>query len=179
MSELIALKSKGDTPTQYQNTPISKLLEYHNFQKPLDEIEVPELIVGTCVDNRIQLRFPRKFAYVIRAGGANMKYNEFKLSYAIAMGNIQHMALIGHNYCGMSNLVKRKDQFIQGLVKNAGWSVQQATNQFEKDSPDSEIGNEIDFILSETNRLRKLYPKITIAPLMYNVEDNLLYFIKE
>ena len=40
-----------------------------------------------------------------------------------------------------------------------------------------EIGNEIDFVMSETDRLRKRYPKIKIAPLYYRVEDNQLYCI--
>ena len=42
-----------------------------------------------------------------------------------------------------------------------------------------EIGNEVDFILSEVKRLRLRYPKIVIAPLLYRVEDNRLYLIKE
>ncbi len=42
-----------------------------------------------------------------------------------------------------------------------------------------EINNEIDFTLSETQRLRQRYPKVQIAPMYYKVEDNLLYMIKE
>jgi carbonic anhydrase len=42
-----------------------------------------------------------------------------------------------------------------------------------------EINNEVDFILSETARLRLRYPKIVIAPMYYKVEDNLLYMIRE
>ena len=178
MNRLTTISSARKIPSIYQNSPISKLLEYQNFQKTLDISEKPELIIGTCIDNRIQLRIPRKFAFVVRAGGANMKYNEFKISYAIALGNIQYMALIGHNQCGMSNLIQRKDQFIQGLVKNAGWSIEQAKEQFEKESPYSEIGNEVNFILQETNRLQRLYPKIIIAPMIYLVEDNRLYLVQ-
>ena len=178
MIPLTTINSAKEIPSKYQNSPISKLLEYHNFQKPLNASEKPELIIGTCIDNRIQLRIPRKFAFVVRAGGANMKYNEFKISYAIALGNIQHMVLIGHNQCGMSNLIERKDQFIQGLVKNAGWSIQQAEKQFNTESSESEIGNEVDFILQETNRLQKLYPKIIIVPMIYLVEDNRLYLVQ-
>ncbi len=177
MDPLTTINSVKEIPSKYQNSPISKLMEYQNFQKTLDISEKPELIIGTCIDNRIQLRIPRKFAFVVRAGGANMKYNEFKISYAIALGNIQHMALIGHNQCGMSNLIERKDQFIQGLVKNAGWSIQQAQKQFNTESAESEIGNEVDFIIQETKRLQVLYPKLEIAPMLYNVDDNLLYFI--
>ena len=179
MNQLMSIKSLLDIPAQYLKTPISRLLEYHNLEKPLGVCENPEMIIGTCVDNRIQIRFPNNFAYMVRAGGANMKYSSFKISYAIAVGGAKYMALIGHSQCGMSNLNNRKDLFIQGLVKNAGWSLQQAEEHFVKDSPDSEIGDEIVFVLKETNRLRKLYPKIIIAPLMYLVEDRMLYFIKE
>ena len=42
-----------------------------------------------------------------------------------------------------------------------------------------EVSNEKEFVLSETLRLRQRYPKITIAPLYYLVDDNQLYFIDE
>lgn len=46
-------------------------------------------------------------------------------------------------------------------------------------APMFEIENETSFLLSETKRLREKYPKILIAPLFYNVDDNLLYLVKE
>ena len=46
-------------------------------------------------------------------------------------------------------------------------------------APIFEIGNEIDFVLSEAKRLRLRYPKIQVVPLFYRVEDNLLYLINE
>jgi carbonic anhydrase len=42
-----------------------------------------------------------------------------------------------------------------------------------------EINNEVDFILSETQRLRQRYPKVQIAPMYYKLEDNQLYMINE
>jgi carbonic anhydrase len=42
-----------------------------------------------------------------------------------------------------------------------------------------EIGNEIDFIISEAIRLRLRYPKIIIVPMLYQIEDNRIYLIKE
>jgi carbonic anhydrase len=79
----------------------------------------------------------------------------------------------------MVNLVARKDQFVQGLVDNAGWEREWAAEHFMHFAPMFEIGNELDFILSETKRLRLRYPKIEVAPLFYRVEDNLLYLIRE
>jgi carbonic anhydrase len=131
------------------------------------------------MDNRKHLHIPDNFAYIIRSGGANLKYSEFKVSYAIAVGNVSHIALIGHNQCGMVNLVARRNEFIDGLVKTAGWKRETAEEHFMQFAPLFEIGNEKNFILTETTRLRLRYPKVTIAPLLYLVEDNKLYLIEE
>ena len=37
----------------------------------------------------------------------------------------------------------------------------------------------IDFALSETKRLRQRYSGVQVAPLLYRVEDHLLYWIRE
>lgn len=108
-----------------------------------------------------------------------MRYSEFKVSYAIAVGQIKHIALIGHNHCGMVNLISRKDEFIKGLVDIAGWKKEEAEEHFRHFAPLFEIGDETAFILSETKRLRLRYPKIQIVPMIYLVDDNKLYFIKE
>jgi carbonic anhydrase len=79
----------------------------------------------------------------------------------------------------MVNLLSRKDEFIKGLVENAGWEKEKAEEHFKHFEPIYEIGSETDFILSEAKRLRLRYPKIKIAPLLYLVEDSKLYFIKE
>ncbi len=177
--KLIALQAIEDLPEQYRNTSISRLVEYHNLNRPFDQYNKAELLVGMCMDNRKQLRIPDKFTYIIRTGGANLRYSEFKVSFALAMGSIRHIALIGHNHCGMVNLISKKEDFIEGLVDTAGWEREKAEEQFNQFAPMFEISNEVDFILSETIRLRAKYPKITIAPMMYLVEDNRLYLIDE
>ena len=179
MDRLIKIEAAFDIPKQYINTPIGNLLEYHNLNKPFSVYKTAELLIGMCMDNRKHLNIPDNFAFIIRAGGANLRYSEFKVSFAIAVGGVKHIALIGHNHCGMVNLVSKKNTFVEGLINNAGWTKEQAEEQFMNFAPMFEIGNEIDFILSETVRLRKKYPKIKIAPMMYLVEDNRLYLIKE
>ncbi len=179
MKRLIDISKPEDIFPEYRNTPIGLLLEYHNLERKPDTYTQAQLLVGMCMDNRKHLHIPDNFAYIIRAGGANLRYSEFKVSYAIAVGNVQHIALIGHNNCGMVNLVSKKDQFINGLVEKAGWEREWAEEHFMHFSPMFEIGNEIDFVLSEAKRLRLRYPKIMIAPMHYKVEDNRLYLINE
>ncbi|HEY4613816.1 MAG TPA: carbonic anhydrase [Bacteroidota bacterium] len=164
---------------QYRNSPIGKLLEYHNLNRPFDTYSSAELLVGMCMDSRKHLRIPDNFAFILRAGGGNLRYSEFKVSYAISIGGVKAIALIGHTNCGMVNLQERRELFVRGLVENAGWQQEAAEEHFQKFSPMFEIGNEIDFVLGEAKRLRLRYPKILVAPLMYRVEDNLLYLVKE
>ena len=177
MNRLITISNHNDIFPEYQNTPIGLLLEYHNLNRTFDNYAVAQLLVGMCMDNRNQLRIPNNFSYILRTGGGNLRYSEFKVSYAIAVGKVKHIALIGHSNCAMVNLYSRKDIFIDGLVEYAGWDRALATDHFMHFSPMFEIGNEIDFLLTETKRLRLRYPKVTIAPMYYMVEDNFLYLI--
>jgi len=111
-------------------------------------------------------------------GGANLRDIEFYISYTIAVGGVEHIALIGHTQCRKVNLEGQKEQFAQGLSARAGWDPKMAEDHFMQDLPGFEIGNEIDFILSETQRLQLRYPKIKVALLLYKLEDHLLYWIQ-
>ena len=177
MDRLIGINTIGDIPAEYQDTPIGLLVEYHNLNRPHNPFNKAQLLIGMCMDNRKHLKIPDNFAFIIRSGGANLRFSEFKVSYAIAVGKVSHLALIGHTNCGMVNLISRKSEFVDGLVNQAGWTKQRASDQFTRYAPLFEIGNEVDFVISEARRLKMEYPKITIAPMMYLVEDNRLYFV--
>jgi len=175
--KIIPVIKKKDIPREYRSNPIGLLLEYHNLNRQFDIYSQARLLIGMCMDNRKHLHMPDNFAFIIRSGGANLRYSEFKVSYAIAVGQVRHIALIGHNHCGMVNLISRKKEFINGLVNGAGWDRKAAQEHFMNLAPIYEIGNEIDFIVSETSRLSKAYPRIKVAPLYYRVEDGRLYLI--
>lgn len=179
MKRLLTISTLDDIPEPYRETPVGLLLRYHNLGQPHDRYDSAQLLIGMCMDNRNQLRIPNNFSFIIRAGGANLRYSEFKVSFAIAVGGITHMALIGHNHCGMVNLVSRREQFIAGLVERGGWEREMAAQHFNHFAPLFEIGNEIDFVLSEAQRLRLRYPKIQVCPMLYLVEDNRLSLIRE
>jgi carbonic anhydrase len=179
MERLIEILKKEDIPSQFTDTPIGLLLQYHNLDKPYADYTSAQMLIGMCMDNRKHLHIPENFAYIIRTGGANLRYSEFRVSYAIAVGGVHYIALIGHNNCGMVNLLARKEQFITGLVANAGWSREEAEDHFYHYEPIHEIGNETDFVCSEAKRIRLRYPKITVVPMIYKVENNKLYLVIE
>jgi carbonic anhydrase len=168
-----------DIPAPYRDTPIGRLLEYHNLNRPLDDYQQAELLIGMCMDNRKMLRIPDNFAFVLRTGGGNLRYSEFKVSYAVAIGRVQAIALIGHTQCNMRNLMSRRQEFVDGLVVQGGWEREWAEAHFMNFAPMFEIGDETDFVLSEARRLRQRYPRVLVAPLLYRVEDNRLYLVRE
>ncbi|MGD9931587.1 MAG: carbonic anhydrase [Mangrovibacterium sp.] len=170
MTKLIEVHATSDILPEYRNTPIGLMLEYHNLNKTFCKYDQAQLLIGMCMDNRKNLWIPENFAFIIRSGGANLFYHEFQVSYAIAVGDLRYIALIGHNKCGMVGLDERKREFISGLVKNAGWKEESAENHFENLSPFFEIGDAIEFLVAEANRLRKRYPNVKVAPLYFNVD---------
>ncbi|MEK7819408.1 MAG: carbonic anhydrase [Bacteroidota bacterium] len=179
MNRIVKISSAEDIFPEYRNTPIGLLLEYHNLNKQFEEYAKAQLLIAMCMDNRKHLHMPDNFAFIIRSGGAHLLNNEFKVSFAIAIGDVKHIVIIAHNNCGMVDLISRKEQFINGLVDNGGWKKDTAEKHFNEFAPKFNIENEIDFVISEASRLRVRYPKITVAPMHYNVEDSQLYLIDE
>lgn len=178
MNRLVEINTYKDIPLTYRNTPISDLLEYHNLNRSLDSVEKAKILIGMCMDNRKTLRIPDNFAFILRTGGGNLRYSEFKVSYAVSIGEVEAIALLAHNQCGMVNLVSKKEAFIEGLIRS-GWEREFAEQHFMNFAPHYEIGNEIDFVLVEAQRIRQRYPNLLIAPLYYRIEDNSILLVRE
>ena len=178
MVESLPVNYREDILPQYAATPIGLLLEYHNLGRAQGALSRPQLLIGMCMDSRKSLRIPNDFAFVLRTAGANMRDNEFRISYAIAVGGVHTIALIAHTDCGMARLEERRDQFINGMVENAGWDRARAEQHFADSAPKFGIRDEVDFVMREADRLRGIYPAVLIAPLLYKVEDDLLYQLR-
>ena len=175
MTEILPVNYRSDILPEYQGTPAGLLLEYHNLDRALGSGPGRQLLIGMCMDSRKALRIPPDFAFVLRTAGANMRDNEFRISYAIAVGGVQTIVLIAHTDCGMAQLAKRHDQFIEGMVTNAGWDRARAERHFAESAPKFGIRDEVEFVVQEAARLRGIYPRIHVAPLLYRVDDDLLY----
>src|SRR2546421_443624 len=86
MERLIPVKAEPDILPAYRKTPIETLLAYQNLNRPHGVHDKAELLIGMCMDNRKHLRVPENFAYILRSGGGNLRYSEFKVSYAVVIG---------------------------------------------------------------------------------------------
>ncbi|MFW6079143.1 MAG: carbonic anhydrase [Gemmatimonadota bacterium] len=180
MDRLIAVDVPGDVPSEYRDSAIGRLLAYHNLGERGERYERPELLVGMCMDYRKRLRIPENFAFVIRTGGGNLRHSDFKVSFAIAVGGVRAIAVIGHSDCGMARVAGARESFVRGLVDAAGWDEERADDHFRRSVSTFAIDDPVDFTLSETRRLRRAYRgDVVIAPLHYHVEDHRLYLIRE
>lgn len=175
MAQIIPVNYVQDILPEYADTPAGLLLEYHNLGRAKGSWAAPQLLIGMCMDSRKSLSIPHDFAFILRTAGANMRDNEFRISYAIAVGGIRTIVLMAHTDCGMARLKDRREQFIRGLMEAAGWDEARAIKHFEDSAPKFGINDEVEFVLREADRLRAIYPRIAIVPLLYRVEDDLLY----
>jgi len=176
-NKLKAVNSAADIPKALRGTPFAELLQYQNLGKPFKKYDKARLLACMCMDNRKQLRLPDNFAFILRTGGGNIRYSEFKLSFAIGIGGVRHVAMIAHDNCGMSNLFSKREAFIRGLMKNAGWPRRRAEEYFVTYAPLFEIGNEADFVVAEARRMNFKYPKVKVLPMYYKLADGKLYLI--
>lgn len=173
MVELASVRTPEDILPAWRGTPVGRLLEYHNLEQPFGEHERPELLVGMCMDSRLVLRVPRNFTFVLRTGGANLRRVEFKVSFAVAVGGIRAIALIGHDDCGMMGLGRRREAFVEGLVQ-VGWERAEAERHFDAYAPAFEIDDPAAFVHAEAARLRLRYPRLLVASLLYSVREGRL-----
>lgn len=178
LKHLTPVRTSADIPPVLKRTPLARLLEYHNCGRRPRKCGKAELLICMCMDNRKQLRLPDNFAYILRTGGGNIRYSEFKISYAVGFGGVRHIAMIAHDNCGMVDLASKRAAFVSGLVKNAGWTRKKAAEHFALHAPLFEIGDEIRFVRAEARRLGLKYPKVKVLPMFYRVSDKKLYLVK-
>lgn len=180
MPSLAPVNSVRDILPRYRDTPVERLLRYHNLGEPLPaSTGHAELLVGMCMDHRTDLRLPHEFAYVLRAAGGNLQGSEFEISYAVAVARVSAIVLLAHTDCGMAHVTEKRDVFIRGLVDWGGCDEEAASRQFARHAKGYEIGDPLEFVVSEAARIQSYYPRIMVAPLLYTVEDDRLTQITE
>jgi carbonic anhydrase len=180
MSSLIPVDTVSDILPKYRGTPIERLLRYHNLGEPLPpSTGHAEILVGMCMDHRKDLTLPNEFAYVLRTAGGSLRDNGFEISYSVGVGGIATIALLAHTDCGMAHVTDKRDAFVRGLVERGGWDEAAALAQFTDYATHYEIGDPIEFVVTEATWLRRLYPRLVVVPLLYTVENDRLVQIME
>lgn len=176
---LVRVSKPEDIPQFLRDTPIEALLKCQNMgEVDANQTEDPDLVIGMCIDYRKSLSLPQNCAYVIRRTGANMAGSEFSLALALSTG-IEYMALIAHNHCVMSDPHVKRGAFVSALTGKHGWSNDQALSFFDEHASSREIDDAIDFSIKESRRLSNLFRGLKVVPMLFMLEDNLVYLVKD
>lgn len=176
---LVRVSKPEDIPVFLRDTPIETMLKCQNMgEVDANQSEDPDLVIGMCIDYRKSLSLPQNCAYVIRRTGANMAGSEFSLALALSTG-IEYMALIAHNHCVMSDPHVKRGAFVSALTGKHGWSNDQALSFFDEHASSREIDDAIDFSLKEARRLSNLFRGLKVVPMLFMLEDNLVYLVKD
>lgn len=167
------INSIYDIPYEWRNSPIEKLICSENFGQKIEAGTTPELLIAACIEFRYALPIPRMFAYVIRRAAGRLMGSEFSLAYILSAG-VRHFVLIGHNDCGMTKVLKKQGDLINALIEQ-GWPRDRAEDFVHAQSERHMMKDEIDGLRREYIRLRRLFKKVTIAPMFVDLADTKLF----
>lgn len=170
---LKSIESISDVPAEWKGTPLDSFIMAQNFGWPIQGSGKVELLISTCIEFRYALPIPRMYAYVIRRASGRVKGSEFSVGYTLAQG-VKYLALIGHNDCGMAKAHANAPLVVQAFVEQ-GWDHDLAQMYVDHQIKRHAITDELDALREEFIRLRKIFPKLLIAPLFVCLHDSKLY----
>jgi carbonic anhydrase len=172
-NRIVTISSVEEIPEQWRKSPIEQLIEFINFGKPIPDADHPRLLISACIDYRFSVAVPHGFAYVIRCAGGRLLGSEFAVAYCLSRG-VKHIVLLGHNDCGMTKVPHHAEPMIKALV-NEGWDKDRAEEFVMMRASQYAISDEVDALEKEYRRLKRLFHKVTIAPLIACLAEKKLY----
>ncbi len=175
-NRLSQIVNKEDVPPRWKGSPIEALINAHNFDEAIESASEPKLLIVSCIEYRFRPEVPSMYAYVIRTAGGRLTLDtgsEFALSYILAKG-VRHIALIGHNDCGMTKVEQFKPKLTEALIQQ-GWETEKANSFIEEHSPRFQMGDEIDALKREFQNLKDQFKKVEIAPLFVSLASARLH----
>lgn len=173
---LIDIRSRDDIPEEWRGTAVEAFIMSQNFGWPIQASGKPELLITTCIEFRYSLPMPRMYAYVIRRASGRVIGSEFSVAYTLAKG-VKNLMMIGHNDCGMCKVEESKPSLVNALVEQ-GWDRQMAKMYVDKHGNRHAIKDELGALRDEFVRIRKLFPRMLIAPMFVSLFDSKLYLPK-
>lgn len=179
-SILRAVRNEADILPAYRGTPVGDLLRYQNLGAAARTYARPEILIATCLEQHTALRVPGGFAISLHTAAASLKRDPFKVSWAIGVAGVSAIAIVGHDDCRLVELRNHREQFVVQMIEAAGWERPAAEQHFDHWSDLFGVDNPVEFVAAEAARLQSRYPKILVAPLLYqSATDTLQQVIVE
>ena len=172
------VRNQTDILPAWRGSPVGELLALHNLGTGAGQYAHPQILIATCPEQQTGLRIPAGFALGVNGAAANLKRDPFKVSWAIGIGQVSAIAIVGHTGCGMVGLRERREEFVARMVAVAGWARAAAEQHFDHWGDLYAIEDPAVFAASEAARLRARYPKIPVAALLYDAAEQMLLQIE-
>lgn len=172
------VRTETDILPAWRGTPVAELLALHNLGTGARKYAHPQILIATCPEQQTALRIPAGFAISLHTAAANLKRDPFKVSWAIGIGRVSAIAIVGHTDCGLVGLRNQREAFVEQLVGAAGWERPAAEQHFDHWSDLFAIDDPAGFAVAEAARLRIRYPEIPVAALLYDTADGMLLQIE-
>ena len=167
-----------DVPKEWRGTPLGDLLEYHALGKPHGRYDRASLLIVACMDHRVALRIPDRFAYVLRVAGANLHLATFQASYVLAMKGVRFVAFVAHTQCGAADIAGRRREIVEGLVA-LGWDLDAAERHVDVHLAETEVGDPASTALSEAADVERDYAGVRAGAFLYDTADGSLSIVRE
>lgn len=161
------VRNEADILPAYRASAVGELLRYQNLGAAQRQYDRPELLVASCLEQQAALRIPPGFAISLHTAAASLKRDPFKVSWAIGVAGVSAIAIIGHDDCRLTELRSQREQFVTRMIEAAGWERPAAEQHFDHWSDLFEVASPVEFVAAEAERLRSRYPKMLIAPLLF------------
>lgn len=171
---LTAVHTETDILPVWRGTPVAELLALHNLGANARQYAHPQILITNCLEQQTPLRIPAGFAISLHTAAANLKRDPFKVSWAIGIGRVSAIAVVGHTGCGLTGLRKQREEFVGRMIDTAGWERPAAEQHFDHWNDLFAIADPASFAAAEAARLRVRYPKIPVAALLYDAADQIL-----
>lgn len=175
---LKAVRNETDILPAWRSTAVGELLALHNLGTGAREYSHPQILIATCPEQQTALRVPPGFAISLHTAAANLKRDPFKVSWAIGIARVSAIALVGHTDCKLVGLRDQREEFVERMIKAAGWGRPAAEQHFDHWSDLFAIEDPGTFAAAEAARLRIRYPNIPVAALLYDRDDGMLLQIE-
>jgi carbonic anhydrase len=168
---LVPVRNETDILPAYRGTPVADLLRFQNLGADqaggAAKYARPAMLIATCLEQAAALRVPEGFAISLHTAAASLKRDPFKVSWAIGVAGVSAIAIVGHDDCRLVELRNHREQFVVQMIEAAGWERPAAEQHFDHWSDLFGVDNPVEFAAAEAARLQSRYPKILVAPLLY------------
>lgn len=166
---LAPARNESEILPAWRGTPVADLLRFQNFPDAgaAPAGPHPAILVATCLEQASPLRLPAGFAVEVHTAAASLKRDPFKVSWAIGVARVSAIAIVGHDDCRLTELRNHREEFVVRMIEAAGWERPAAEQHFDHWSDLFAVDEPAAFAAAEAARLRARYPRLVVAPLLY------------